>query len=562
MSKYKIYILIACIVGVVIIIGGYLTTIVIRDRLNENLIDNYAANEETIAGFIAKSLEAEIRATENQLILMAEDPLISDGTKDECVAAIKKDLENTNSKLGNVGRVDKDGVFRCSINTALIGTAASKLGPYITDIFSDPEHTPVMSRVIKAPGATSLLTALHVPVWNQAGVFDGTLGGAIYLTNLQEKYLKDVIFAKRGFVVLVDDDGTILYHKRDELIGAKLDSPAFAEIIGDVNSFQAMIDSVKEGKSGIREYHSNTEETKVAGFAPVEVIPGRTWLVMVTVPVSDIETDLQAIGVHSLLQWIWILLTLVVIISEAIFILLSYRLVFKPLKEIQQMKSDFVSLVSHQLKTPVAQIKGYTENMLDGLTGPLTDKQKEYLTDMIAVANKNSKLIDDLLNISRIERGMLKTTIEPINFPLLITDVLDPLRTVAEKKGVVLSSTIPKEPIMISGDPVKTREALRNIVDNAIKFTERGRMVEVKAEDEGAVARVSVRDEGPGVDPDVQKELFEKNRVWSGKVKASGAGLGLYLSKQFIELTGGTITFSTKLGEGTTFVIKLPKIKQ
>jgi signal transduction histidine kinase len=229
-------------------------------------------------------------------------------------------------------------------------------------------------------------------------------------------------------------------------------------------------------------------------------------------------------------------------------------------EKISQMKSDFVSLVSHQLKTPVAQIKGYVENMIEGLTGEINAKQKDYLSDMLNVANKNSKLIDDLLNISRIERGLLKVTIEPLVIDELLTDVLQPLHTIAEAKGVILTEKLLGKKTAISGDPVKTREALRNIVDNAIKFTEKDKKVTVVAKENQKNITVSISDQGMGIDPDVQQELFSKNRVWAGKVKASGAGLGLFLSKQFIELTGGTITFESSPGKGTTFIITFKKI--
>lgn len=245
-----------------------------------------------------------------------------------------------------------------------------------------------------------------------------------------------------------------------------------------------------------------------------------------------------------------------------LFLLISFVVIWESvglLEKVDQMKSDFVSLVSHQLKTPVAQVKGYVSNMIDGLTGPINDKQKEYLSDMLNVANKNSQLIDDLLNVSRIERGMLKVTIENLSMATLLKDVVSPLTNVASAKGVVLKTEGLQIDATIKGDPVKTKEAIRNIVDNAIKFTDSGKSVTVKAQDQGNSIQVSVTDEGPGIDPDVQKELFEKNRVWTGKVKAAGAGLGLYLSKQFIELTGGIIKFSTKQGVGTTFVINLPK---
>ncbi len=559
MSKYRLYILILSIVGLVIICAAYFTTVAIRARLNDNLVKNYAEQELVIARNVAKTIESEIHATKNQLLLMTFDPMVRSGSTVECLAEIKNNLTVTGSKLGNVGRVGADGNFRCSLNPALVGTQAALLGPYITDIFSDPAHAPVMSRAIKVPGASSYLTALHVPVFTASGEFDGTLGGAVYLNDLEKKYLDEIVFAHRGFVVLVDNDGTILYHKNRELIGAHINSDTFAHVVGDNSSYAEMLATVKQGEDGVLEYENITEGRKVAGFAGAEVLPGRTWLVMVTVPIDDVRTDLNELGVDSLLFQIWLLVASIVIIAEAASIIALQKLVFKPLKQIQEMKSDFVSLASHQLKTPVAQIKGYVANMLDGLTGFINDKQREYLNDMLDVANKNSKLIDDLLNVSRIERGLLKVNIAPLKLDELLNDVVSPLRDVAKKKGVILKENLPKKPIEIIGDQVKTREAIRNIIDNAIKFTEAGKSVSVDFRETSDGAIVTIADEGAGIDPNVQQELFEKNRIWSGKVKASGAGLGLFLSKQFIELTGGTIRFETVQGKGTTFIITFKK---
>ncbi len=257
-----------------------------------------------------------------------------------------------------------------------------------------------------------------------------------------------------------------------------------------------------------------------------------------------------------------VLLFSVLISIYLIFLIISFIIIWRSvglLQRVDEMKSDFVSLVSHQLKTPVAQIKGFVENMLDGLIGEFTPKQKEYLNYLSTVANKNGQLIDDLLDISRIERGMLKVNIEPMDINALLEETLAPLRNVAKNKGVVLEEKLLGKSVTINGDPVKTREAIRNIVDNAIKFTPASKKVSVKATEEGDKVMIEIADEGTGIDQNVRNELFEKNRVWAGKVKASGAGLGLFLSKQFIELTGGIITFTTEVGRGTTFTIKFPK---
>ncbi len=224
-------------------------------------------------------------------------------------------------------------------------------------------------------------------------------------------------------------------------------------------------------------------------------------------------------------------------------------------QKISHMKSDFISLVSHQLKTPVAQIKGFVSNMLDGLTGKLTKKQKEYLYDIMSVADKNSDLIDDLLSISRIERGVIKFDKEKIAVKDMLTQVIDPLRQVAERKHISLKEDFEIQTV-VQIDKIKTIESIRNVLDNAIKFSPADGIITIIAKEEKGFLVVSVADQGSGIDPDVQKELFEKDRVWSGKVKASGSGLGLYLCKQFITLQGGNIDYVTS-SKGTTFFIRI-----
>ncbi len=560
MNKYKVYVLIAFAFIAVIILINFFITDSARSTLNKNLIEYYLSEESLIARNISKALESEIKAVENELLLMSEDLVIKNGKLEECNAEVTRLQKKTGSLLGNVGRVDKDGFFRCSLNPALVGTKASNLGRYIDDIFGDPEHKTVMSRAIPVPGGKGgYLVAIHVPVWN-GSEFDGTLGGALYLSDLDVKYLKDVIFAERGFVALFDDDGTVLYHKKENLIGKSISSSEYAGNVGSSTPFEEIISDTKNGSSGTKRYINIEEGEKISAYVPFSPVSGRVWTVLVTVPVTDAKIDLVGIGADRLLVSIWFLIASVVFFLGLIFIIFSKKYIFNPIKQIQDMKSDFVSLVSHQLKTPVAQIKGFVDNMLTGLTGELNDKQKTYLHNINNVADKNAQLIDDLLNVSQIERGILKVNIAPLEVRALLEDVLAPLRDKAKAKGVVLEENISLDSVIISGDPVKTREALRNIVDNALKFTNPERKVTVSAREDKEYAVIDISDEGGGIDPDVQGELFKKDRVWSGKVKASGAGLGLYLSKQFIELTHGMIEFETEVGKGTKFIIKFPKI--
>ena len=559
MRKSTIYHIFTIIIFVGIIVGIFFTTKTIRTRIDDKLVGNYAVEEQEIAKNVARTLESDINSTAHVLTLMGEDPIIRDGASSTCTTAIRTKLALVDSQLGNVGRVDKDGIFRCSLNAALIGTPAKKLGTYITTIFEDPAHAPVMSPAIKPPGASGYLVAVHIPVWKD-GVFDGTLGGAIYLQDLQKKYLEDVVFVKRGFVRIIDADGTILYHQRQELIGKNIDSESFHKYVGDSAPFHEMLADVLAGKSGTKEYFNVTEGEKVAGYYPAHVIGGRTWLVIVTIPIKDVTSDLSVLGIDSLLTSIWVLFSLMILITWVTVFFLSQKLVFGPFQTIQRMKTDFVSMVSHQLKTPMAQVMGFVDNMLDGLTGPLTPTQREYLPDIRKVAEDNASLINDLLNVSRLDRGILDVHIEACDLRDIVTNTLLPLKAFAEKQGVTIVYVPPAlGEFIVSADKAKGVEVVRNVVHNAIKFSPSGSKVEVSCKEDGGKFGVSVVDHGEGIAKEAESLIFSREKVMGGRVRASGAGLGLYLAKQFMEKMGGDIYYVTTLGEGTVFTIVFKK---
>lgn len=224
-------------------------------------------------------------------------------------------------------------------------------------------------------------------------------------------------------------------------------------------------------------------------------------------------------------------------------------------EKIAEMKSDFVSMASHQLKTPSAQIKGFIDNMLSGLTGPLNKKQKEYLNDMFFVADRNSKLIDDLLNVSRLERGMIEADIKNVQIKKILKLALSSLRNIAKKNKVKIKEIYSEKELYVLADFDKSVEIIRNVIHNAIKFTKPSTFVIIKTYKDKDNVVVSIKDEGEGITPENQKTLFNKEKVLGGKVRSSGAGLGLYLAKKFTDLQGGKITFETKPGSGTTFYI-------
>jgi PAS domain S-box-containing protein len=228
-------------------------------------------------------------------------------------------------------------------------------------------------------------------------------------------------------------------------------------------------------------------------------------------------------------------------------------------KEIEQMKTDFVSLVSHQLKTPAAGIKAYIENMLGGLTGELTQKQVQYLEDMRELCNRNYRLVSDLLNISMIERGVLTVDLQPMNLKEVVELSVQDFAGDIREKGLALNLEETRSDVVVTADREKLVEALRNIVHNALKFTDEG-SITIRTGSEGEYGTIEVADTGQGMSEKEMETLFVKEKVLSGGPRAgAGATLGLFITKGFMERQHGDITVTSTLGKGSTFTLKVPK---
>ncbi|NQT26566.1 response regulator [candidate division KSB1 bacterium] len=227
-------------------------------------------------------------------------------------------------------------------------------------------------------------------------------------------------------------------------------------------------------------------------------------------------------------------------------------------KRIEQMKSDFVSLVSHQLKTPIAAVMGCIDNMLAGLTGDLTDKQLEYLHAMEEINQRNYRIISDLLNISRIERGIISVEIAEVNLGEMLQDAAKPFEQNAIDRDLELIVDIPENPIFVSADHDKYIEALSNIIHNALKFTDKG-SIHISTQTQNGSAIVQVKDTGSGIMKQNIQKLFTKDQIFTGAPSSKGGcGLGLYIAKEFMKLMEGDITVSSKFNQGSTFCFSLP----
>jgi putative tryptophan/tyrosine transport system substrate-binding protein len=231
------------------------------------------------------------------------------------------------------------------------------------------------------------------------------------------------------------------------------------------------------------------------------------------------------------------------------------------LKELDRMKSDFVSHVSHELRTPLTAIKGAVDLMLREVAGPLTEKQIHYLTRVRSNTQHLAGLINDLLDLSKIESGRIDVKSSRVSLAGLVRDVVEGLRPVAAEKVITLEATVREPSILVWADRDKINQVLTNLIGNAIKFTPaQGRVTVSASRNGGESVQVSVCDTGPGVPPEEKEKIFAKF-YQVAKVNgenSKGTGLGLAIAKALVELHGGKIWVESEEGRGATFYFTLP----
>jgi signal transduction histidine kinase len=225
------------------------------------------------------------------------------------------------------------------------------------------------------------------------------------------------------------------------------------------------------------------------------------------------------------------------------------------------MKSDFVSHVSHELRTPLTAIKGAVDLVLREVAGPLTEKQIHYLTRVRSNTQHLAGLINDLLDLAKIESGRIEVKSSRVSLSGLVHEVVEALRPVAAEKVIALEATIREPSILVWADRDKINQVLTNLIGNAIKFTPTQGRVTVSASRNGHESvQVSVSDTGPGVPPDEKEKIFARfYRVAEVNGENSkGTGLGLAISKALVELHGGKIWVESEASRGSTFSFTLP----
>jgi len=227
-----------------------------------------------------------------------------------------------------------------------------------------------------------------------------------------------------------------------------------------------------------------------------------------------------------------------------------------------RLKSEFISTMSHELRTPLNAIIGFSELLVDKKAGQINPKQEEYLGDILRSGNHLLRLINDILDLSKIEAGKLEILLEPCGVKEVIEEVCSVIKTLADAKDITIAVLIAPQVGEIQADRIKLKQVLYNLLSNAIKFTNRSGKVEIEVRRGGKDGVViKIKDNGIGINPEGIRKLFSPFLQLDGGAseKQRGTGLGLMLTRKFIELHGGSILVDSEVGKGTVFTVLLPQ---
>jgi len=231
----------------------------------------------------------------------------------------------------------------------------------------------------------------------------------------------------------------------------------------------------------------------------------------------------------------------------------------RELSAASQHKSEFLANMSHELRTPLNAIIGFSEVLTDRMFGELNEKQEEYLKDIYVSGTHLLSLINDILDLSKIEAGRMELELSDFHLPTALDNALTLVRERAGRRSISLQMSVDERLGEVRADERKIRQVVLNLLSNAIKFTPEGGRIEVAAVAKDGLVEVSVSDTGVGIAPEDQEAVFEEFRqVGTAEKRAEGTGLGLTLCRKFIELHGGRIWVKSQVGAGSTFTFTIP----
>lgn len=230
-------------------------------------------------------------------------------------------------------------------------------------------------------------------------------------------------------------------------------------------------------------------------------------------------------------------------------------------RQLESMQVDFVSMTSHELRTPITSLIGYLQTLNEEARSKLTEEQKGFLDRSLISAQEILALVNNILNVSKVERGAFSVTLKPIDWSEALKQVVSENKILASQKNISLELKLPDNLPKVVADQLRITEVLNNLINNAIVYTKAGGAVEVSVQHQEDQIITSVKDNGQGIPKEAMPHLFTKffrvQRALDKSSTSSGSGLGLYISKSIIDLHHGKIWADSEEGKGSTFSFSL-----
>ena len=480
---------------------------------------------------------------------------------------------------------------------------------YVKDVLNPGRSGPRYSDVLRSSGGASVAAVvLAVPLLDSQRHLIGFLAGTVDLSEVQRLSTYGRIGAN-GQAVVVDRRGQVIAHPREDWrLQAK-----------DLSASGIFQESLRH-QTGVLWYTDpDGNVPRVAGFATVPVVGWKVW---VSQPVADLRSELTPL-ILSTLEWLLVAIVLALVlgflaaawisrplveltgaagrIAQGDFVrpvTVRERFAAKELRALAQtfnlmarqlsgayqtleekvtqrtselqaanqelarankLKSEFLANVSHELRTPLSAIIGFSQILVDGMDGPLNEDQQQDIVQVNKSGQALLGLINQILDLSKIEAGKMELSVERIELPPLIIGVLESISPLAQEKGLRIDTRFAPGLPAVEVDPARLKQILINLLSNAVKFTDHGH-VEISAQSSGRMVRIAVKDTGIGISAEAQKQIFEEFVQGDGSStrRHGGTGLGLSIVRKLVEMHGGTITVVSEPGLGSTFTFTVP----
>ena len=480
---------------------------------------------------------------------------------------------------------------------------------YVKDVLNPRRIGPKYSDVVRSSGDASVAAVvIAVPILDTGRNLVGFLAGTVNLSEVQRLSNYSRI-GVNGQAVVVDRRGRVIAHPRDDWRTAAKDlssSAIFQQSLGQ-----------ETGVSWYTDPDGNVP--RAAGFATVPVVGWKVW---VSQPVAELRSELTPL-ILSTVEWLLVAIVLALVlgflaaawitrpvdelnraasrIAQGDFVTplkVPERFAAKELRalartfnqmahqlsgayqtleekvsqrtsELQaanqelaranKLKSEFLANVSHELRTPLSAIIGFSQILLDGIDGPVTEKQEQDISQVNKSGQSLLALINQILDLSKIEAGKMELSLERVDLPNLIGSVLDSISPLAQEKGLQIDTRFALGLPAVEADPGRLKQIVINLLSNAVKFTERGH-IEIVAQPSGRMVRIAVKDTGIGISDEAQKVIFEEFVQGDGSStrRHGGTGLGLSIVRKLVEMHGGAIAVVSEPGVGSTFTFTVP----